>query len=73
MSLAQSLVKSVEEDGYDVLIVIGFGFNKEAKYMCRIGMHPLLRSFTDEQRDAVLKTVRKIFEAPLDDLERRSL
>lgn len=73
MSLATSLVKAVEQDGYDVLIVIGFGNDKQGKYTCRVATHPLLRAFSDEQMAIVHQALQKIVDAPMDDLDMRTL
>lgn len=73
MSLGESLVKAIEDDGYDVLIVIGFGHDKQGKYTCRVGTHPLLRTFSDEQMNVVHQALHRIVSAPLDDLDMRKL
>lgn len=73
MSLSTSLVKAVEEDGYDVLIVIGFGNDKDGKYTCRVATHPLLRAFSDEQMRIVHLALQKIVDLPMDDLDVRKI
>lgn len=73
MSLATSLVKAVEQDGYDVLIVIGFGNDKQGKYTCRVATHPFLRAFSDEQMSVIHQALQKIVDAPMDDLDVRAI
>lgn len=69
MASGRYLVDALEERGYTVLAAIGFGTRPDGHYSCKIAAHPVLRTFTQEQFDVIVRALVRMYEAPLDDLE----